>query len=74
LTELGDADLTEAGIIALSGHRTADAARGYVKRTEAQRETGLLKRRARVEASKKEQAEDKSQNSAPAKESENGAK
>jgi len=28
LTELGDAELTESGIIALSGHRTADAAKG----------------------------------------------
>jgi integrase len=41
LTELCDAELTESGTIALSGHRTADAARGYVKRTEAQREAGL---------------------------------
>lgn len=52
LTELGDPELTEPGIIALSGHRTADAARGYVKRTEVQREAGLLKRRAWVEARK----------------------
>jgi hypothetical protein len=52
LTELGDAELTEPGIIALSGHRTADAARGYVKRTEVQRESGLLKRRAWVEVRK----------------------
>jgi hypothetical protein len=37
LTVLGDAELTESGIIALSGHRTADAARGYVERTEVQR-------------------------------------
>ena len=50
LTELGDAQLTEPGVIALSGHGTADAARGYIKRTEAQREAGLLKRRAWVEA------------------------
>jgi hypothetical protein len=50
LTELGDAQLTEPGIIALSGHRTADAARGYVKATEVQRATGARKRRAWVEA------------------------
>jgi hypothetical protein len=56
LTELGDAELTESGIIALSGHRTADAARGYVKRTEMQREAGLLKRRAWVKATKVEGA------------------
>jgi hypothetical protein len=54
LTELGDAELTESSIIALSGHRTAEAARGYVKRTELQREAGLLKRRAWVQATKEE--------------------
>jgi hypothetical protein len=75
LTELGDAELTEPGIIALSGHRTAEAARGYVKRTEVQREAGLLKRRAWVQAVKEEhlreeQVEDKSRNAAPAAESE----
>jgi hypothetical protein len=53
MTELGDAELTESGIIALSGHRTADAARGS-KRTHVQREVGLLKRRAWVEAVKVE--------------------
>ena len=73
LTELGDAELTESGIIALSGHRTADAARGYVKRTEVQREAGLLKRRAWVQAVKEgarqeEQEVDKSRNRAPARE------
>jgi hypothetical protein len=47
MTELGDAQLTEQSIIALSGHRTADAARGYVKRTESQKENALMKR-ARV--------------------------
>jgi len=75
LTELGDADLTETGIIALSGHRTADAARGYVKRTDVQREAGLLKRRAWVEAIKAEhvgaeQVVDESRNTTPAAESE----
>ena len=73
LTELGDAQLTEPGIIALSGHRTADAARGYVKRTEVQREAGLLKRRAWVEAIKEEhvgaeQVVHESRNAAPAAE------
>jgi hypothetical protein len=56
LTELGDAGLTESAVIALSGHRTAEAARGYVKRTEAQREAGLLKRRAWVQAVTEESA------------------
>jgi len=59
--------LTESGIIALSRHRTADAARGYVKRTEVQREAGLLKRRAWVQtvkegARQEEQEVDKSSN------------
>src|SRR5262249_4775691 len=54
LTELGDAELTESGIIALSGHRTADAARGYVKRTDVQQKSGLFKRRAWVQAAKEE--------------------
>jgi hypothetical protein len=74
LTELGDAELTEQGVMALSGHRTPEAARLYVKRTETQRAAAARKRRAWVEASIKEQDGDKSQNSAPAKESENGAK
>ena len=52
LTELGDAELTEQGIMALSGHREPDAARGYVKRTEIQRAIGARKRRAWVEAAK----------------------
>jgi len=71
MTELGDAELTESGIIALSGHRTADAARGYIKATEVQREAGLLKRRAWVQAITEdgrlvEQEVDKSRNRAPA--------
>jgi len=45
MTELGDAELTEQGIIALSGHRTAEAARGYIKRTEVQKHAALMKRR-----------------------------
>lgn len=50
LTELGDAELTEQGVMALSGHRTPDAARLYVKRTEAQRAVGARKRRAWIES------------------------
>ena len=75
MTELGDAGLPEQQVIALSGHRTADAARGYVKRTELQREAALLKRRAWVAAVKDEQVEGEqdrgeSWNRAPAAESE----
>ena len=44
-TELGDAGLTEFEQRVLSGHRTASAARGYVKRTEAQRLNAVQKRR-----------------------------
>jgi hypothetical protein len=46
LTELGDAALTEQGVMALSGHRTPDAAGLYVKRTEAQRSQAARQRRA----------------------------
>jgi|SRR5262249_17575742 len=71
LTELGDAELTEQGVMALSGHQTPEAARLYMKRTEAQREAGLLKRRAWVQAitvdgHPAEQEVDKSRNRAPA--------
>ena len=59
MTELGDAELTEQGVMALSGHRTPEASRLYVKRTEAQRIAAARKRRAWVE---KEQSADKSQN------------
>lgn len=50
LTELGDAELTEQGVMSLSGHRTPDAARLYVKRTETQRGIAARRRRAYVEA------------------------
>ena len=50
LTELGDAELTEQGVMALSGHKDARSARLYVKRTEKQRLAGALKRRAWVDA------------------------
>jgi len=59
MTELGDAELTEQGIMALSAHTTPDAARGYVKKTERQREAAARKRRAWVEH---EQIGSKSQN------------
>jgi hypothetical protein len=49
MTELGDADLTEQQIMALSAHRSPDAARGYVKRTDIQRLAAARKRRAWVE-------------------------
>jgi IS5 family transposase len=48
MTELGDAELTEQGVMSLSGHRSPDAARGYVKKTEAQRLAAARKRRAWV--------------------------
>lgn len=61
MTELGDAELTEQGIMALSAHSTPDAARGYVKKTERQRLAAARKRRAWVE---QERSESKSQNRA----------
>jgi IS5 family transposase len=48
MTELGDAELTEQGVMSLSGHRSPEAARGYVKKTEIQRLTAARKRRAWV--------------------------
>lgn len=48
MTELGDAELTEQGVMSLSGHRTPSAARGYVKKTDAQRLAAARKRRAWV--------------------------
>jgi hypothetical protein len=50
MTELGDAELTEQGVMTLSGHKTAQAARLYVKRTRTQRLTAARKRRSWVEA------------------------
>jgi hypothetical protein len=46
LTELGDSDLTDAQIRALSRHRSARVLTRYVKRTERQIIDGTLKRRA----------------------------
>jgi len=48
MTELGDAELTEQGVMSLSGHRTPDAARGYIKKTDTQRLAAARKRRAWV--------------------------
>ena len=50
MTELGNCEVTEAGIMSLSGHKTPQASRLYVKRTETQRLAAARKRRAWVEA------------------------
>jgi hypothetical protein len=50
MTELGDAEITEQGIMALSGHRTPHAARIYVKRTEKQRLAASVQRRRFLES------------------------
>jgi hypothetical protein len=50
MTELGDAEITEQGIKALSGHRTTQAAREYVKRTERQRLAATAQRRRFLES------------------------
>ena len=52
MTELGDAELAEQGVMALSGHKTPQAARLYVKRTERQRIAAASKRRRWVEDKK----------------------
>jgi integrase len=49
MTELGDGQLTEKSIMALSGHRTPQAARVYVKRTERQRLAATAQRRRFLE-------------------------
>ena len=53
MTELGDAEVTEQRVMALSGHRTPEAARLYIKRTEAQRIIAARRRRAWVEEERK---------------------
>ena len=45
MTELGDAEATEQEIMSASGHRSPEAARVYVKRTEKQRISAVRKRR-----------------------------
>ena len=58
LTELGDAELTEQGVMALSGHKTPKVAR-----TETQRLAAARKRRAWIDSTAEaEQIEDKSLN------------
>jgi len=49
MTELGNAELAEQGVMALSGHKTPQAARLYMKRTEVQRLAAARKRRDWVE-------------------------
>lgn len=49
MTELGDAGATEAETMASSMHKTPNAARLYVKRTEQQRSSAARKRRRLVE-------------------------
>lgn len=49
MTELGDSGATEAETMAASMHKTPNAARLYVKRTEAQRATAARKRRTLIE-------------------------
>ncbi len=68
MTELGDAELTEQGVMSLSGHRSPEAARGYVKKTDAQRLAAALKRRAWVLGL--EHGENESQNGDRRRESE----
>ncbi len=68
MTELGDAELTEQGVMSLSGHRTPDAARGYVKKTDVQRLAAAKKRRAWVQ--KLEHPQNESQNEPRIRESE----
>lgn len=55
MTELGDAELTEQGVMTLSGHKTPQAARLYVKRTDRQRLSAARQRRRWVENGTKEQ-------------------
>jgi hypothetical protein len=46
MTELGDAEITEQGVMALSGHKTPQSSRLYVKKTEQQRLSAARHRRA----------------------------
>lgn len=49
MIELGNAELTEHGVMSLSGHRTPEAARGYIDKTDTQRLSAARKRRAWVQ-------------------------
>jgi hypothetical protein len=53
MTELGDAGLEEAEIMAHSTHKSARAAGIYVKKTEKQRQHGAMKRRKYLDAGTK---------------------
>lgn len=68
LTELGDAQLTEQEEMSLSGHRSPDALRRYIKMTEQQRLSATRKRRAWV--LEEEHARNASQNNGQKGESE----
>ena len=50
MTEPDDEQITEQGIMALSGHRTPQAARVYVKRIERQRLAATAQRRHFLES------------------------
>jgi hypothetical protein len=65
MTELGDAELTEQSVMALSGHKTPQAARLYIKRTDQQRRLAARRRRAWIEGLE-ERTSDDSENAAPA--------
>ena len=69
LTELGDSGMTEQEEMSMSGHRSPDALRRYVKKTERQRLSATRKRRAWV-LQEQEHAPNKSQNEHPPAESE----
>lgn len=60
MTEIGDGELSETDEMSLSGHKTPDAKRRYIKRTEARRLRAARRRRAWVE-----QRESVRQNEAP---------
>lgn len=49
MTELGDAKLTEQGVMTLSGHKTRQAARLCIKRTERRRTSAARQRRTWVD-------------------------
>jgi hypothetical protein len=70
MTELGDSEITEQGVMSLSGHKTPAAARLYIKRTEKQRLMAARRRRAFLEALEAEHNETESRNAAALRESE----
>jgi hypothetical protein len=54
MTELGDAELAEPGVMAPSGDKTPQAARLYVKRAERQRLSAAAKRGRQLKANETE--------------------